>query len=64
MDMNTPPASTQAQFQNSNANLVNQQARTSPATGALQNSQSRPAQQEQQQQGFFQKMMKALCCGE
>ena len=63
LDMNTPPASTQAQFQSSNANLVNQQARTSPATGALQNSQGRPQQQEQQSQGFFQKMMKVLCCG-
>ncbi|ETI21919.1 hypothetical protein G647_05989 [Cladophialophora carrionii CBS 160.54] len=64
LDMNTPPASTQAQFQNSNANLVNQQARTSPATGALQGSQGRPApQQEQQNQGFMQKIMKVLCCG-
>jgi casein kinase 1 len=64
LDMNTPPASTQAQFQNSNANLVNQQARTSPATGALQSNQGRPSQQqEQQNQGFMQKVMKVLCCG-
>lgn len=63
MDMNTPPASTQAQFQNSNANLVGQQSRSSPAAGALQNNQGRPSQQQDQQPGFFQKMMKALCCG-
>jgi casein kinase 1 len=62
LDMNTPPASTQAQFQNSNANLVGQ-PRSSPATGALQNSQGRPAQQQEQQPGFFQKVMKVLCCG-
>ncbi|RVX70261.1 Casein kinase I 1 [Exophiala mesophila] len=63
LDVNTPPASTQAQFQNSNANLAGQQARASPASGALQNSQGRPPPQQEQQPGFFQKMMKALCCG-
>lgn len=63
LDLNTPPASTQAQFQNSNANLVGQQPRTSPATGALQNNQGRPTQQQEQQPSFFSKLMKALCCG-
>ncbi|KIX05066.1 uncharacterized protein Z518_05938 [Rhinocladiella mackenziei CBS 650.93] len=63
MDLNTPPASTQAQFQNSNANLVGQQPRVSPAIGAMQNNQGRPTQQQEQQHGFFHKMMKALCCG-
>ncbi|EHY55648.1 Palmitoylated plasma membrane-bound casein kinase, variant 2 [Exophiala dermatitidis] len=63
LDMNTPPASTQAQFQNSNANLVGQQPKISPATGALQNNQGRPNQQQEQHPGFFQKMMKVLCCG-
>jgi casein kinase 1 len=63
VDMNTPPASTQAQFQNSNANLVGLQPRTSPAAGALQNNQGRPSQQQEQQPTFVQKMMKVLCCG-
>lgn len=57
--METPATSTQAQFQNSNANLTNQ--RPSPAAGALQSSQ-RPQQQEQQP-GFMSKIMKTLCCG-
>jgi casein kinase 1 len=56
LDAGTPTASTQAQFQNSNANLVGQ--RQSPATGALQSNQ-RP---QQEQPGFFQKVMKTLCC--
>ena len=60
LDANTPTTSTQAQFQSSNANLVGQ--RQSPAAGALQSNQ-RPAQQDQQP-GFFGKLMKALCCGE
>lgn len=59
LDAGTPPASTQAQFQNSNANLVGQ--RPSPAAGALQGNQRQP---QQEQQGFLQKVMKALCCGE
>lgn len=61
LDM-TPPASTQAQYQSSNANLVGSQPRTSPAAGALQNNQGRPQQQEQHP-SFFQKVMKVLCCG-
>lgn len=63
LDVNTPPASTQAQFQNSNANLVGQQPRTSPATGALQSSQGRAPPQQEAHPGFFQKIAKALCCG-
>jgi casein kinase 1 len=57
LDAGTPTASTQAQFQNSNANLVGQ--RPSPAAGALQGNQ-RP---QQEQPSFFQKIMKTLCCG-
>ena len=57
LDAGTPTASTQAQFQNSNANLVGQ--RSSPAAGALQGNQRQP---QQEQPGFFQKVMKALCC--
>jgi casein kinase 1 len=57
LDAGTPTASTQAQFQNSNANLVGQ--RPSPAAGALQGNQRQP---QQEQQGFMQKVMKALCC--
>jgi casein kinase 1 len=61
MDMVTPTASTQAQFQTSNANLVASQQRPSPAAGALQNNQGRP--QQEPQPGFFQKLMKVFCCG-
>jgi casein kinase 1 len=57
--METPTASTQAQFQSSNANLTS--SRPSPAAGALQSNQ-RPQQQEPQQ-GFMAKIMKTLCCG-
>lgn len=62
LDIVTPTASTQAQFQTSNANLSGQN-RPSPAAGALQNSQGRPMGQQEQQPGFMQKLMKALCCG-
>lgn len=65
IDLNTPAASTQAQFQNSNANLVTQQARPSPATGALQTNQGRPQPPppQESEQGIFQKLMKIFCCG-
>ena len=65
MDVVTPAASTQAQFQNSNANLVGQTSRPSPATGALQGSQGRMQQSQHQdpEPSVFQKLMKALCCG-
>lgn len=59
VDNGTPAASTQAQFQNSNANLVGQ--RPSPAAAGLQSNQ-RQTQQEQQP-SFMQKLMKTLCCG-
>lgn len=68
LDMVTPTASTQAQFQNSNANLPGQRL-TSPAGQALAGNQQaandrRAGQQQQESQpGFFQKLMKALCCG-
>lgn len=63
VDMDTPPTSTQ-QYKNSNANLSQGQNRSSPAAGALQSNQGRTqAQQDQQQPGFMQKLMKALCCG-
>ena len=58
LDAGTPTASTQAQFQNSNANLVGQ--RPSPAAAGLQGNQRQP---QEQQGGFMQKIMKALCCG-
>jgi casein kinase 1 len=55
LDAGTPTASSQ-QLQN-NSPMVGQ--RPSPATGALQGNQ----RQSQDQPGFFQKLMKALCCG-
>ena len=60
----TPSASMQAQMQTSNLDLVSP-ARPSPATGALQSSQVRAAngQQQESQPTFFQKLMKTLCCG-
>jgi casein kinase 1 len=63
LDVVTPTASTQAQFQTSAANLGNQ-TRPSPATGALQSNQGMSTgQQQEPQPTFFQKLMKALCCG-
>lgn len=61
----TPSASMQAQVQTSNLDLASP-ARPSPATGALQSSQVRSANGQQQpepQPTGFQKFMKALCCG-
>ncbi len=63
MDVVTPAASAQAQFQNSNANLTGGQTRPSPATGALQSHQGRNQQQQELQPTFFQKLMNTLCCG-
>lgn len=61
VDMDTPP-STQ-QYKGNNANGPQSQNRSSPAAGALQSSQGRTqAQQDQQEPGFMQKLMKALCC--
>ena len=65
LDVVTPTASTQAQFQNSNANLP--RMGSSPAGQALVNQQSgsrgNTQPQQEPQPGFFQKVMKALCCG-
>jgi casein kinase 1 len=60
----TPSASMQAQMQTSNLDLASPN-RPSPATGALQSSQARlpNGQQQEPQPTFFQKLMKALCCG-
>ena len=63
LDVVTPAASTQAQFQNSNANLTANQTRQSAAAGALQSHQGRPQQQQEPQPTFFQKLKNALCCG-
>lgn len=62
-DTNTPAASTQAQFQNSNANLPGRLA--SPANQGLNNQQSQqPLRgQPEPEPTFMQKVMKALCCG-
>lgn len=59
LDTTTPAASTQAQFQNSNANIPRL---TSPGNGALNSQQGQGAQNESQPT-FAQKLMKALCCG-
>ena len=66
LDVVTPTASTQAQFQNSNANLAAQ--RPSPANQALVGSQQAGAQRMGQQQqeapeGIFAKLGRMLCCG-
>lgn len=60
----TPSVSMQAQMQTSNLDLVSP-VRPSPAAGALQSSQGRAAngQQQEPQPTFFQKLMKTLCCG-
>ena len=63
LDATTPTASTQAQFQNSNANLPGHMG--SPVNPAVQNSQQAQGQaaHSQPQPTFAQKVMKALCCG-
>ncbi|ERF76140.1 Casein kinase I [Endocarpon pusillum Z07020] len=60
----TPSTSMQAQMQTSNLDLASP-SRPSPAAGALQNSQGRAVngQQQEAQPTFFQKFMKTLCCG-
>ncbi|KAJ9297841.1 hypothetical protein DTO271G3_4062 [Paecilomyces variotii] len=61
IDANTPAASTQAQFQNSNGNIPRL---SSPGNGALNNQQAQGAQgNNEPQPTFVQKIMKALCCG-
>ena len=59
MDMATPPASTQAQFGNSNTN----QNRPSPAVDNLARNQGRSNNQKEESPGFFAKLSKMLCCG-
>ena len=63
LDVVTPTASTQAQFQNSTANL--QGHRPSPANQALSSQQNQQQNRPNQEQprSFGQKMMKILCCG-
>lgn len=66
LETTTPTASTQAQFQNSNANLPGAPA-ASPGNQAVNNQQPPAAQannnNNEPQPTFFQKVMKALCCG-
>jgi casein kinase 1 len=59
-----PSTSMQAQIKTSNLDLASP-ARPSPATGALQNSQGRVSngQQQEPEPTFFQKLIKTLCCG-
>jgi casein kinase 1 len=59
----TPTASTQAQFQNSNAHLPGRLA--SPGNQAATNHQQASGLQgaNEPQPSFFQKAMRALCCG-
>lgn len=63
MDATTPAASTQAQFQNSNANLPGHMG--SPVNTGVNNNQQAQGQpaNSQPQPTFGQKIMKALCCG-
>lgn len=58
----TPAASTQAQFQNSNANISGQMGSPANPAKTSQQGPGGPANNEPQPT-FVQKMMKALCCG-
>ncbi|PYH99166.1 kinase-like protein [Aspergillus ellipticus CBS 707.79] len=58
----TPTASTQAQFQNSNANIPGGMGSPANATKDSQQGQGAPGATEPQP-SFVQKVMKALCCG-
>lgn len=60
LEASTPAASTQAQFQNSNAHLPNRIG--SPGNQAL-GQQALGAQGNDSQPTFAQKVMKVLCCG-
>jgi casein kinase 1 len=57
----TPAASTQAQFQNSNAHLPGRLA--GPGSPVVNNQQSQGVHGNESQPTFFQKVMRALCCG-
>lgn len=62
VETSTPAASTQAQFQNSNAHLPGRNG--SPGNPALSNQQPLGAQgTPESPPTFTQKLMKALCCG-
>ncbi|KAI9731802.1 MAG: casein kinase I [Cirrosporium novae-zelandiae] len=61
LDAVTPTASTQAQFQNSNANLPHRMTQQSGMAQASAQQTSR--QNSEQKPTFMQKLMKALCCG-
>ena len=62
-DVATPAASTQAQFQNSTANLPQRMSQNTPATSSPAANQlpSKPQHMEQPP-SVFQKLMKVLCC--
>ena len=61
-DIATPTASTQAQFQNSNANLPQRMSQITPGMSPqLAAAQPRQTPTEQKP-GVMQKIMKALCC--
>lgn len=62
LEATTPTASTQAQFQNSNANLPGRLGSPGNQAASPQQPQAAPANNEPQPT-FFQKIMKALCCG-
>lgn len=63
LEVGTPTASTQAQFQASNLNLGKVQNSSSPPNAGMQMQNRGQAQYEHQQGGFMQKLMKSLCCG-
>jgi len=63
-DVVTPAASTQAQFQNSTANLGNRMSTANQGMSPQVAGQQMPRQQNSEQKPtFFQKLMKTLCCG-
>src|SRR5699024_10259871 len=63
LEATTPAASTQAQFQHSNANLPGHMG--NPMSSTMNNGQQTQGQaaHNQPQPTFVQKVMKALCCG-
>lgn len=63
METATPTASTQAQFQNSNANIPGRIGSPTNPTRTSQQAQGAPGNSNEPQPTFVQKMMKALCCG-
>lgn len=63
LDVVTPTASTQAQFQNSNANLPHRAPATTQAMNSQQN-QAGARGNSEAQPTFMQKFMKAFCCGQ